>query len=346
VAIAHLLEHPGTVDALVLLAPAIEVSSARSPLLATRAWHEIARRLLPFTRVVYSPFENDFWFLTIARRVYPDSYRGLIRPRRCWMIHGDAADEFPRLARTAEFEPLAGARVGPVADKHSAQRLVEFLIDLFDLCRYHHILIQAPHGDPCAYKEMGRCPAPCDGSASMADYRRDLADALRFASDADFRATWNAARQQDMAGAAERLDFESAGRIRNQLERAAAFDSPKYCWLRDVEQLDFLVVQPGPRKAELRSFRTFGGRIRPGPAIERAAPAKGLAAWMRLKPPPPELTIRAEEAALLADYLFKAERDRGLFVPFHGQATDDLAAAVTEAFPPTRRRKTSPKASK
>ena len=30
--------------------------------------------------------------------------------------------------------------------KHAAQRLVETLEDLFDLCRYHHILVQAPHG--------------------------------------------------------------------------------------------------------------------------------------------------------------------------------------------------------
>ena len=59
VTIAHLLENPDAADAVVLLAPAVNVSSRRSPLLSTRTWHEIAKRLLPFTRVTSSPFSND-----------------------------------------------------------------------------------------------------------------------------------------------------------------------------------------------------------------------------------------------------------------------------------------------
>ena len=59
VTIAYLLEDPAAVDAVVLLAPAIEVSDCRSPLLSARAWHEIGRRLLWFTTTTSSPFPND-----------------------------------------------------------------------------------------------------------------------------------------------------------------------------------------------------------------------------------------------------------------------------------------------
>ena len=59
VTIAYLLEEPVAVDAVVLLAPAIKVSDRRSPLLSTRAWHEIGRRLLWFTTITSSPFPND-----------------------------------------------------------------------------------------------------------------------------------------------------------------------------------------------------------------------------------------------------------------------------------------------
>ena len=59
VTIAHLLENPEAVDAVVLLAPAVEVSNRRSPLLSTRAWHAIARHALLFTKVTNSPFPND-----------------------------------------------------------------------------------------------------------------------------------------------------------------------------------------------------------------------------------------------------------------------------------------------
>jgi esterase/lipase len=59
VTISCLLEDPEAVDAVVLIAPAVEVSDRRSPLLSTRAWHEIAKWLLPFTKITSSPFTND-----------------------------------------------------------------------------------------------------------------------------------------------------------------------------------------------------------------------------------------------------------------------------------------------
>jgi carboxylesterase len=59
VTIAYLLENPGALDAVVLMAPAIEVSNLRSPVLPTRGWHEISRWVLLFTRVAYSPFPGD-----------------------------------------------------------------------------------------------------------------------------------------------------------------------------------------------------------------------------------------------------------------------------------------------
>jgi carboxylesterase len=69
VTIAYLLEDPAAVDAVVLLAPAVEVSDRRSPLLSARAWHEIGRRLLWFTTVTSSPFPNDC--RDPAQREYP-----------------------------------------------------------------------------------------------------------------------------------------------------------------------------------------------------------------------------------------------------------------------------------
>ena len=59
VTIQHLLNNPGCIDGLVLLAPAINTSSVRSPFLTPRFWHEFGRYTLPFTRVVMSPFEYD-----------------------------------------------------------------------------------------------------------------------------------------------------------------------------------------------------------------------------------------------------------------------------------------------
>lgn len=57
--IGALMGDPAAADFAVLLAPATAVSSARSPVLSTRAWHEVGERLLIFTTVMKSPFGID-----------------------------------------------------------------------------------------------------------------------------------------------------------------------------------------------------------------------------------------------------------------------------------------------
>ncbi len=59
IAIAYLLDHPDAVDAVVLIAPAVEVSNNRSPIIPVRGWHEFANSGFFFTRILYSPFQND-----------------------------------------------------------------------------------------------------------------------------------------------------------------------------------------------------------------------------------------------------------------------------------------------
>jgi len=71
VTIAYLLDHPEAVDAVVLLAPAVDVSNRRSPLLSAQTWHEIGRCSLLFTKVTSSPFTNDCHdpLMSLRRRI-------------------------------------------------------------------------------------------------------------------------------------------------------------------------------------------------------------------------------------------------------------------------------------
>lgn len=59
VVLRYLLERQPDIAGVVLVAPAIEVSNARSPVFPTRFWHEFSKRTLFFSRIVLSPFEYD-----------------------------------------------------------------------------------------------------------------------------------------------------------------------------------------------------------------------------------------------------------------------------------------------
>ena len=110
---------------------------------------------------------------------FPGSYQGMVGFRPAWFIHVNPEAEFPRYTKTIDLMQQAGVLIGPIADKHAAARLIQLVEDAFELCRYYAILIQAPHGKACAYKEMGKCPAPCDGSISMQEYHRMVAASAR-----------------------------------------------------------------------------------------------------------------------------------------------------------------------
>src|SRR5207244_13517095 len=134
----------------------------------TSTYREVVRKI--YWKRVDSGFEADWVYYEAARQLFPDSYRGMVGFRPACFIHVNPETNFPRYTKTIDLAKR-GELLGPIEDKHAAGTLIELVEDAFDLCRYYNILVQAPHGRACAYKEMGKCPAPCDGSIDMDQYR-------------------------------------------------------------------------------------------------------------------------------------------------------------------------------
>ncbi len=217
---------------------------------------------------VGSAFEADWATLQLARQYLPHSYRSMLDRWQAWFVHCDADAAFPQWVKTAHPTEQHGMHIGPIADKHAAARFREMLEDAFDLCRYHHILVQAPHGSACAYKEMGRCPAPCDGSVTMEHYRRQIDASIAFAtSPKDARQSL----ETQMSDSAAAMDFEQASRCKTLLERTAISTRSEFAHIRDFECFRFLAVLPAERSGYARLFAIAGGWI--SPIIDVAADA-------------------------------------------------------------------------
>src|SRR3954470_24171549 len=125
-------------------------------------------------RRVDSAFEADWVYYEAARVLFPKTYQGMGGFRPAWFVHVNPETNFPRYQKLIDLTRQTGLYLGPLEDKHAAARLIELAESAFDLCRYYPVLIEAPNAKPCAYKEMGRCAAPCDGSVSMEHYRRQV----------------------------------------------------------------------------------------------------------------------------------------------------------------------------
>jgi hypothetical protein len=189
-------------------------------------------------RRVGGPFEANWVYLENVRRLYPDRYGKLIRRFGCHWVRMDPHDDHPRFIVSKHATEPYPTCYGPFNDSRTPRRLIESLEILFDLCREHDILKKMPHGAACAYKEMGRCPAPCDGSISMEAYRGQLHQAVTFIAAPE--AAMEAAETK-MKSAADALDFERAAATKKWLGVAKSI--PKI--MPSIDRFAFVGLQPG-----------------------------------------------------------------------------------------------------
>jgi hypothetical protein len=220
-------------------------------------YRQLVRRVW-WTRVD-SPLQQDLLYLDAARALFPGHWKSLVPQRTTWFVHVDPQAAFPRFVRTSEPDAAsAGLLFGPLPEKQDATKLVEKLEDLFDLCRYHHVLVQSPRGKACAYKDMGRCPAPCDGSIELPSYRRLIDAAVAFLSDpgGTIRVT-----QQRMKEAATHLQFEDAGKIKGFADDLAALSRDRFRLLGPMESFVRVSLQRGPRGGTAHVLLVLAGRV-------------------------------------------------------------------------------------
>ncbi len=218
-------------------------------------YRAVTRRVV--WRLAHSRFERDWLYLEHARAMFPKTLSSMIRRWRAHWVSVEPDAEHPRFV--ASRQPKAGAEsFGPMPTAQSSRAAVEALEDLFDLCRYHDVLVQSPHGQACAYKEMGKCPAPCDGSVPLDEYRAQVGAALAFCRDPEAGV---AGFEQQMRRAADGLRFELAGALKAKLDRAAVFRGEALAQWRSCDALRFACLQRGSRKGAARVFVVTPGRI-------------------------------------------------------------------------------------
>lgn len=209
-------------------------------------------------RRVDSPFEADWVYYEIARAIFPDTYAGMTGLRPAWFVHVDLDANFPRYTKTTNLSIGTGLLLGPIEDKHAAARLIEEVEDAFDLCRYYSILVQSPNGSACAYKEMGKCPAPCDGSISLPQYRRLIDLSLSTLQNPGQYIGEQTAR---MGHAARSLAFESAAKIKVYIDQLAKLTASPFRHRDTLERFCFISIQRGPKAGTAKVFLILQGRV-------------------------------------------------------------------------------------
>ena len=238
---------------------------------------QIVRRI--WWRTAHSGFEITYQYWRIARSLMPRTYLEQIAFGPSWFVHVDPAARIPRFVAGKTLHAGPGVDLGPMATHQDATRFVQILQDSFDLCRYDHILEQAPHGQACAYFDMGKCPAPCNGSIRLSAYREMIAAALAFACGqrAEHYLRW----ERQMREAAGRRAFEQAAAAKQRLQRARAVEHRAYALTRPIEAFNYLIIQRGGGRTRVKPFFVRAGQIRPAAMVKLKDLDDAVGDWVR-----------------------------------------------------------------
>lgn len=164
----------------------------------------------------------DFEYLVTANNVealilecnlikkYRPRYNVLLRDDKSFPYIKITNDEHPRLEVTRKVKKDSGKYFGPYPNAFSAQETKKLLDRLYPLRKCKTIPDKV-----CLYYHIGQCLAPCEFEVPREQYDRMIREITRFLSGGHERIKEDLVRQ--MHEAAERLDFERAKELRDQI---------------------------------------------------------------------------------------------------------------------------------
>ncbi|GAB4308907.1 MAG: excinuclease ABC subunit UvrC [Promethearchaeota archaeon] len=125
-------------------------------------------------------------------------------------------ERYPRvlLIRGPHLYPQENRFFGPFVNKKALVRALKVLRKIFPHCTCK-VPTSRRKGRPCLAKQLELCPAPCAGGVDPEDYRRNVESVAGFLEGRGGEVV--AKLEGDMARAVERLEFERAAVLRDQL---------------------------------------------------------------------------------------------------------------------------------
>jgi excinuclease ABC subunit C len=127
----------------------------------------------------------------------------------------DINEKWPRVYVTRRFEQDGGRYFGPFSNSASVKQTMRIIKRLFPL-RFCSQDINGKNIRPCLEYHLGHCLAPCTGNVKPEDYTQVIKEVTLFLEGK--RDNVIKELQEKMDRASEAMDYESAARIRDQIQ--------------------------------------------------------------------------------------------------------------------------------
>jgi excinuclease ABC subunit C len=254
------------------------------------------------------------------------------------LISGD--HEAPQITKHRGARSRKGDYFGPFASVWAVNRTLSALQRAF-LLRSCSDSYFANRTRPCLLFQIKRCSAPCTGEIGEVDYSELVREARAFLSGKSRAVREHLA--QEMAAAAEAMEFERAARLRDRIAALSAIQSAQGVNPRTVEEADVFAIaeEAGQFCIEVFFFRTYqnwGNRAYFPRADKSFSPEEVLDSFLAqfyADRPAPRLILLSDEienSAVLEEALcLRSGRKVEIAVPQRGEKKDLVGQARQNA---------------
>lgn len=208
----------------------------------------------------------------------------------------DTAHEYPRLSSYRGSRSQPGRYFGPFPGAGAVHETLHYLQKIFRLrnCRDSYF---ENRSRPCLQYQIGRCSGPCVRLIEPADYARDVESVAKVLEGRDTEV--NAQLAARMEEAAQRLDFEAAARLRDQLAALKQIQATQIVAAEGERDADVFAIVGDPGQYAVSVMLVRGGRSLGTsgyfPRGALAEPAEALASFLLQyydgREPPPEVFV-------------------------------------------------------
>src|SRR5215216_5912599 len=171
-------------------------------------------------------------------------------------------EEFPRLQVMRGAKKKGVRYFGPYAHAWAIRETLDLLLRVFPArtCSAGVFKRAGQIGRPCLLGYIGKCAAPCVGRVSAEEHRQivdDLCDFMAGKTDLMIKRL-----EREMAQASEKLEFEKAARLRDDLGALRRAMEKQAVVFGDGTDADVVAFAEDELEAAVQVFHVRGGRVR------------------------------------------------------------------------------------